>query len=79
MSDLLFADAAQKTMRKLMDNLSLSSLLSYLTIAKESFEDRTLMIWMKWRVAMFIRNAMVTISIGWKIMTTARFTLYIFP
>lgn len=43
----LFAEAAQKTTKKLMDNMTLAHLLSYLKIATESFEDRTMMLWMK--------------------------------
>jgi hypothetical protein len=46
-SDLIFAEAAQKTMKALTENLSLSDILDYLPVAKESFEDRTLMLWMK--------------------------------
>lgn len=45
-SDQLFADAAKKTMQKLMENLELSDLTEYLSIAKDSFQDRTLMMWM---------------------------------
>ena len=46
-SDQLFAEAAQKTMKKLTDNISVSQLLEYLPVMKESIEDRTLMLWMK--------------------------------
>lgn len=46
-SDLIFAEAAQKTMKALTENLSLSDIMDYLPVAKESFEDRTLMLWMK--------------------------------
>lgn len=45
-SDQLFADAAKKTMQKLMENMELSDLTGYLSIAKDSFQDRTLMMWM---------------------------------
>jgi len=46
-SDQLFADAAQKTMKKLSDSISASQLLAYLPVLKDSIEDRTLMLWMK--------------------------------
>lgn len=46
-SDQLFADAAQKTMKKLTANVSASQLLAYLPVLKDSIEDRTLMLWMK--------------------------------
>lgn len=46
-SDNLFADAADKTMQKLMDHLSIHDLLNYISVAQESFSDRTLMVWMK--------------------------------
>lgn len=46
-ADNLFADAADKTMQKIMDNLSIHDLLNYVTVAQESFSDRTLMVWMK--------------------------------
>ena len=45
--DQLFADAAQKTMKKLMSNISLPHLLAYMGVAQESFQDRTLMLWMR--------------------------------
>ena len=45
-SDELFAEAAKQTMQKLMSNLSVTDMLDYFTVAKESFSDRTLMIWM---------------------------------
>ncbi len=46
-SDQLFADAAQKTMETLTDNISASRVLAYLPVMKESIADRTLMLWMK--------------------------------
>lgn len=46
-ADALFADAAAKTMQTLMDNLSIQDLLKYISVAQESFSDRTLMVWMK--------------------------------
>lgn len=46
-SDQLFADAAKKTMQTLMENLEMSDLTQYVSIAKESFENRTLMMWME--------------------------------
>ena len=46
-ADDLFADAAKQTMQKLMGNLSLADILKYLSVTKESFSDRTLMVWMK--------------------------------
>ena len=47
LTDQLFAEAAQKSMKKLMGNLTLSYIVPYLKIAKDSFEDRTIMLWMK--------------------------------
>lgn len=46
-ADQLFADAAKKTAQKLTENLEVSDLMQYMTIAKESFADRTLMLWME--------------------------------
>lgn len=46
-SDELFADAAKKTMKMLTDNVSITQLLEYAPILKDSIEDRTLMVWMK--------------------------------
>lgn len=45
-SDQLFADAAKKTMQKFQENMELSDLMAYLSVAKESIEDRTLLLWM---------------------------------
>jgi len=45
--DQLFADAAKKLMHLLMDNMQISQLTGYLSVAQESFADRTLMIWMQ--------------------------------
>ncbi|MGM9661004.1 MAG: DUF4012 domain-containing protein [Faecousia sp.] len=45
-ADQLFADTAKKTMQKLMENLALSDISEYLSIAGEGFQDRTLMLWM---------------------------------
>lgn len=44
--DDLFADAAQKTMEEIVENVSLPMLLKCLSIAKDSFADRTMMMWM---------------------------------
>ena len=46
-SDKLFADAAQKTMKKMTGNISASQILGYLPALKDSIDDRTLMLWMK--------------------------------
>ena len=46
-ADDLFADAAKKLMEMLTDNLELSYLPGFLSVAKQSFTDRTLMLWMK--------------------------------
>lgn len=46
-SDQLFAEAAEKTMKKLTGNISVSQLLAYLPVMKESIADRTLMLWMR--------------------------------
>lgn len=46
-SDDLFADAAEKTMKLLTDNVSASQLLDYIPVVQESIADRTLMMWMK--------------------------------
>lgn len=44
--DQLFADAAKKTMQKFMENLEISDLINYLSVAKECVADRTLLLWM---------------------------------
>lgn len=44
--ETLFNEAAQKTMAALIDGMSASGLMQYLSVAKTSFEDRTLMLWM---------------------------------
>lgn len=46
-SDGLFAEAAQKTVEKLTENLSVSRLLACLPVFTDSIADRTLMLWMK--------------------------------
>lgn len=46
-ADQLFADAAKKTMQKLMDNMEIYDVLQYVSIAEECFADRTLMLWME--------------------------------
>lgn len=46
-SDQLFADAAEKTAQKLMENMELSDLKEYLSVAGECIADRTLMLWME--------------------------------
>lgn len=45
-ADLLFADAAKKLMETLTDNLELSYIPGFLSVAQQSFADRTLMLWM---------------------------------
>lgn len=45
-SNQVFADAASKAMRLVMDNMDVSTLAEYLSIAKDCVEDRTLMLWM---------------------------------
>lgn len=45
-SDQLFADAAKKTMQALMENLEVSDLTEYISIAKDCIQDRMLMLWM---------------------------------
>lgn len=44
-ADQLFADAAKKTMDALMGNMGMENLLGYLDVARECFNDRTLMLW----------------------------------
>lgn len=46
-SDMLFAEAASKTMSTITDHISISRLMALLPIMKESISDRTLMLWMK--------------------------------
>ena len=46
-SDDLFADAANQTMQTVLGNLDMADLLNYATVIKESFADRTLMVWMQ--------------------------------
>ena len=46
-TDQLFAEAAQETMKKLTVSISADQLLAYLPVMKESIADRTLMLWMK--------------------------------
>lgn len=46
-SDQLFADAAKKTMQTIMEDMGMESLTGLLSVAKDSFEDRTLMLWME--------------------------------
>lgn len=45
-SDELFAEAAEKTMSTLTEDISVSRLLEFLPVLKESIADRTLMLWM---------------------------------
>jgi len=45
-ADDLFSDAAKKLMAMLTDNLELSYLPGLLSVAQQSFADRTLMVWM---------------------------------
>ena len=42
----LFNEAAQKTMAAMIDGMSASNIIRYLSVAKTSLEDRTLMFWM---------------------------------
>ena len=44
-SDQLFADAAKKVLELITDNVSVTQLIKYLPVIKESIEDRTLMFW----------------------------------
>lgn len=46
-ADQLFADAAKKTTQKVMEHLSFDDLSAYLDVIKESFADRTMMLWSK--------------------------------
>lgn len=46
-TDQLFADAAKKLVQKVTENLGPSDLMAYLSIAKDAFEDRTMMLWAK--------------------------------
>lgn len=46
-TDQLFADAAKKTAQVLTENMTAENLMAYLDVAKESFHDRTLMLWAK--------------------------------
>lgn len=46
-SDQLFAEAAKKTMELLTSDISTSKLIKLLPVLKDSFADRTLMLWMK--------------------------------
>lgn len=46
-SDQLFADAAKKTMTAITEDMGMDGVMSILSVAKDSFEDRTLMLWME--------------------------------
>lgn len=45
--DQLFADAAKKTMTTITEDMGMDGVMSILSVAKDSFEDRTLMLWME--------------------------------
>ena len=45
-TDQLFADAAKKILQKFTENLEIKNLMDYLSVAKDSVADRTLMLWM---------------------------------
>lgn len=45
-ADEIFADAAKKLMRMLTDDLELAYIPGFLSVARQSFADRTLMLWM---------------------------------
>jgi len=45
-ADQVFADAAKKTVDELMGNMSMANLMDYMSVGRECFEDRTLMLWM---------------------------------
>ena len=45
-ADEIFADAAKKLMRMLTDDLELSYLQGLLSVVRQSFADRTMMLWM---------------------------------
>ena len=47
LSDQLFAEAAEQTMKVLTGDISADKLLAYLPVLKESIADRTLMLWLK--------------------------------
>lgn len=46
-SDQLFADAAKKTMQVVTEDMDMGSMMGLLSVAKDSFADRTLMLWME--------------------------------
>lgn len=46
-SDQLFADAAKKAMDAVTEDMDMSSLTGILSVAGDSFKDRTLMLWME--------------------------------
>ena len=46
-ADDLFAEAAKITMEKLTENVDAKDLVKYVPAMKESFQDRTLMLWMR--------------------------------
>lgn len=46
-TDRLFAEAAEKTMQLMTEKIQFAHLTDLLLLAKDSFEDRTLMMWMK--------------------------------
>lgn len=46
-ADQLFADAAKKTMQTVTGELDTGKLMGLLSVAGDSFEDRTLMLWME--------------------------------
>lgn len=46
-ADQLFADAAKKTLTAITEDMGMDSLMGMLSVAKDSFADRTLMLWME--------------------------------
>lgn len=46
-SDQVFEEAAEGTMKRITSDISVSKLMSYIPVAEESIADRTLMFWMK--------------------------------
>lgn len=60
-TDQLFADAAKKTSQKVMENLNTEDLTGYLSLIKDCFEDRTMMVWAKDEV---LQNAIVKLGLS---------------
>ena len=47
LSDELFAETAKKVMKKVMGQISAENIHAYLSVMKESADDRTLMLWLR--------------------------------